>query len=60
MKKRNLFFLLVALSICISSCKTTVYAPKPVRKKKCNCPHFSEVTPSYQEVYAIAFYTDEQ
>ena len=54
MKKKSLFFLLLALFICISACKTKSHLPEPNRKKKCDCPRFSQHTAPYQSVYFVS------
>ncbi|MCL2131616.1 MAG: 50S ribosomal protein L11 methyltransferase [Lentimicrobiaceae bacterium] len=45
-------FVFMALFLCVSACKTKSHLPKPARKKKCDCPHFSEITPP-QSVYFV-------
>ena len=58
MKKRSLLFIFIVLFLCVSACKQKSYMPKPVRKKKCNCPRFAEAMP-LQSVYSIDFSANE-
>ena len=60
MGKKSFLFLFIVLFACVSACKTKSYRPKPVKKKKCDCPHFSQNALSSQSVYSIALCADEQ
>ena len=61
MRNRIIFFLMIGLFICLSACKTQRHRPKhkPERKKKCDCPHFSQTDSVHQSTYLTAFYAEE-
>ena len=54
MGKRSLLLLFVGLLLCVSACKAKSRLPKPAKKKKCDCPRFSQLVLPIESVYVIS------